>query len=261
MGHYELLGRDCGGNGTAARSITVRDVSTRRVAPRYEVTMIAAFLKALAQLPEPGVRGTIVLSILGSVVISLALAGGVAWVLLGTNFVTIAWMEPALDLLGGLVVVGLIIVLFPAVVGLVAGLLLERVCMAVEAVHYPHLPPPRAQSILEVIVIALRFMAVLVVLNILALPLYLIPVVNVVLFYGLNGYLLGREFFEMVALRRMTPDQMRVARRRYRVRLLIVGAAFAFVTTVPLLNLVLPILAAATMLHVYEALPHRANQI
>ncbi len=223
------------------------------------MAMIAAFFKALAQLPEPGVRGTVVLSILGSIAISLALAGGIGWVLLGTNFVTIAWMEPVLDLLGGLVVVGLIIVLFPAVVGLVAGLLLERVCRAVEAVHYPHLPPPREQSILEATTIALRFMAVLVVLNVLALPLYLIPVVNVVLFYGLNGYLLGREFFEMVALRRLTPDQMQTAKRRYRGRLLIAGAGFAFVTTVPLLNLLLPILAAATMMHIFQALPDQTN--
>lgn len=223
--------------------------------------MIAGLLKALAQLPERGIRGVVLVSIFGSVAISIALASAIAWLLLETNFVTIAWMEPALDLLGGFAVAVLIIVLFPAVVGLVAGLLLERVCAAVEAVHYPDLPPPRDQPILEVIVMALRFMAVLIVLNLLALPLYLIPVVNVALFYGLNGYLLGREFFEMVALRRLTPDEMRAARRQHRVRLLIAGVVFAFLTTVPLLNLVLPIVAAATMLHIFQALPRRGQQI
>ncbi len=222
--------------------------------------MIGAYLKAFSQLPERGVRGTVVLSILGSVVISLVLASVVAWLLLNTSFATIAWVEPVLDLLGGLVTLVLIIVLFPAVVGMVAGLLLERVCAAVEAEHYPQLPPPRPQSIFEVIVITLRFMAVLIVLNLLALPLYLVPVINVVLFYGLNGYLLGREFFEMVALRRLTPGEMRAARQRYRVRVLIAGVGFAFLSTIPLLNLVLPIIAAAAMLHIFEALPKRGRQ-
>ena len=219
--------------------------------------MIAALLKALAQLPERGIRGVVLASILGSLTISLALAGALAWLLLRTNFVTIAWMEPVLDLLGGFAVAVLLIVLFPAVVGLVAGLLLERVCRAVEAVHYPTLPPPREQPVLETMVMAARFMGVLILLNLLALPLYLIPVVNMVLFYGLNGYLLGREFFEMVALRRLAPEAMRAARRRHRLRLLSAGVMFAFLSTVPLLNLVLPIVAAAAMLHIFEALPGR----
>ncbi len=223
--------------------------------------MIAALFKALAQLPERGIRGVVLASIFGSLAISIALASGLAWLLLETNFVAIAWLEPVLDLLGGFAVAVLIIVLFPAVVALVAGLLLERVCAAVEAVHYPTLPPPRDQPILEAIGMALRFMAVLILLNLLALPLYLIPVVNVVLFYGLNGYLLGREFFEMVALRRLPPEAMRAARRRHRLRLFSAGVVFAFLSTVPLLNLVLPIIAAAAMLHIFEALPRRGAEI
>jgi CysZ protein len=47
-------------------------------------------------------------------------------------------------------------------------------------------------------------------LNLLALPIYaLIPLLNVVLFLGLNGYLFGREYFELIALRRLDPEETR----------------------------------------------------
>jgi CysZ protein len=60
-------------------------------------------------------------------------------------------------------------------------------------------------SIWQNIAVALKFTSVMVVLNLIALPWYLVPILNVIVFYGLNAYLLGRENFEMVALGRLDP--------------------------------------------------------
>jgi uncharacterized protein involved in cysteine biosynthesis len=157
------------------------------------------------------------------------------------------------DVLGGLAAVVLTFVLFPGVVAAILSLFADRIIGAVEARHYPHLPPPRPQPLSEQVAIAARFLAVVVALNLAALPLYLIPVVNALVFYGLNGYLLGREYFEMVAPRRLEKEQRRVLWRRRRLGFVLAGVAFAFLSTLPLVNLLAPVLAAAAMTHLVES--------
>src|SRR3546814_12972622 len=61
------------------------------------------------------------------------------------------------------------------------------------------------------------FLVVLVLLNLLALlVVYFGPVLNLLVFFGLNGYLLGREYFELVAARRARPGEIGLLRRRHR---------------------------------------------
>jgi CysZ protein len=97
--------------------------------------------------------------------------------------------------------------------------------------------------------------------NLLALPLYLLlPGLNIVLFYGLNGWLLGREYFEMVALRRLDERELRAAWRAHWPRLLVGGVVIAVLLTVPLVNLAAPLIAAIFMLHLFENLPQRVGE-
>jgi uncharacterized protein involved in cysteine biosynthesis len=103
----------------------------------------------------------------------------------------------------------------------------------------------------------LQYFAMLVLLNLLALPFYLIPMIGVVVFYLVNGYLIGREYYELVALRRID------ARCAKRLRLAERGTVFGagLITTVlfslPVINLVAPIVAAAAMVHLFEAMAGR----
>jgi len=97
--------------------------------------------------------------------------------------------------------------------------------------------------------------------NLIALPFYLIllflPQFNLLIFYGLNGYLLGREYFELVGQRRLSLKDTKALRRRNRLRVLLAGAVIAFLLTLPILNLFTPIVATAFMLHVFERLRNR----
>ena len=106
------------------------------------------------------------------------------------------------------------------------------------------------------------FITVTLILNLLVLPLYLvliwIPPLNLVLFYLLNGYLLGREYFEMVAVRRLELPAAKRLRRDSRGRVIMAGAVITFLLTIPLVNLITPIIAMAFMLHVFEDLRRRA---
>lgn len=160
------------------------------------------------------------------------------------------------DLLGGLAVLGLTWLLFPAAVTLIMGFYVERVAAAVEAVAYPGLGPPRAQPWREIVAVTLRLTLLTLLLNLLALPAYLLlPGLNIFLFLALNGYLFGRGYFEVVALRRLDMGAARRVRSRFAGRIFLGGVVIAGLFALPLVNLVAPVIATAFMLHIFEALP------
>ena len=99
------------------------------------------------------------------------------------------------------------------------------------------------------------------ILNILVLPLYLIPGLNVFVFYGLNGYLLGREYFELVALRRIEPRAARRLRGRSRWRVLLGGILITILFSIPVINWLMPIIATAFMVHEFDAVERRSAEV
>ncbi len=98
-------------------------------------------------------------------------------------------------------------------------------------------------------------------LNVILLPLYLalifVPPLNVVVFYAVNGRLLGREYFETVATRRLNQEGLRAFRRAHARTLWLTGAIITFMLTVPLLNMIAPVIGAAVMVHVFQKLTAR----
>jgi uncharacterized protein involved in cysteine biosynthesis len=96
-------------------------------------------------------------------------------------------------------------------------------------------------------------------LNLLVLPLYLLPGANAILYLGLNGYLLGREYFEQVAQRRLDWRAVAQLRRSARARLWGAGVCIAALLTVPVLNLIAPVIATCFMVHLFEGLRQRAG--
>ncbi len=166
------------------------------------------------------------------------------------------WGWPILDevvdwLSGAFVIVALVLLLMP-VSALFAGLFLEEVAGAVEERHYPGDVAGRDQPFAQGLWIALKFTLLLIVLNLIALPLYFIPVVNVIAYWGLNGYLLGREYFELVALRHHTPAEARSLRRSKSIRVFSGGVAAAALASIPVINLLTPFFATALMVHLHK---------
>jgi CysZ protein len=100
-------------------------------------------------------------------------------------------------------------------------------------------------------------------LNLLALPIYvLVPALNLVLFYLLNGYLLSREYFDLVALRRLDGMAANTLWRERRGRWMLGGIAIAGLLSIPILNLAAPLVAAGLMLHlVTDVVAGRAGAV
>ncbi|WP_237153612.1 sulfate transporter family protein [Oryzibacter oryziterrae] len=163
------------------------------------------------------------------------------------------WLWFANFVTGLVLAVGLGFLVAP-VTGLFAGLFLDEVAEVVERTHYPQDPPGKPLDFWTGLASALRFTGLLVVVNAALLLLLLLPGVNVPIFFVVNAYLIGREYFEFVASRFHDPQTVRQMRQRFSGKLFLAGLIITAVLAVPILNLLTPLFATALMVHVYKAL-------
>ncbi len=211
--------------------------------------MIEAARLAIKQMPEPAFRSVLTRALL----LTIALFGGAgvaAWLAWPTEgFTSWEWVNSTLDwVAGAAVTIAFSFLLFP-VASLFAGIFLDDIADAVEERHYPNERATREQPISEAIITAIKFTGVLIALNILFLPIYIFfPIV----LYILNGYLIGREYFEMVAVRYMLPDQAASLRQANRIKVFLAGLLVSLPLSIPLINLLVPLFGTAFMVHIYK---------
>ncbi len=236
--------------------------------------MLQAFIKAIEQLPDPTFRAVLIKSVgltLAVFIVVYVLASAMLdWVMpddpAAWTF-ELLWLyevdfSPYAEAVGQVVLVIALFLLFPAVSSLFTSLFLDEIAAAVEARHYPNDPPGKGLSMRASFMLSLKFSIVMIVLNVVALilylPLLLIPILNLVVFYTINGYLFSREYFELVSSRHLAPEAIGPARRKGGVRLFLTGVGIAFVMTIPIVNLLAPLVATSAMVHVFKTLAARA---
>ncbi|PPR10982.1 MAG: hypothetical protein CFH41_01082 [Alphaproteobacteria bacterium MarineAlpha11_Bin1] len=227
--------------------------------------MYSALFLAIQQLNDTRIRRLVLRAVVVSAFIFIALVFGITWALNGISFVGIQWIDKGLAFLGGSAAFLISLLIFPTLIGLIISFMLEEIARSVDIRHFPYLPAAREQPTTEVFKNAARFAAIAVGLNLLffvfILPLMVITIVLSplipVVFWGLNGYLLGREYFEFAGLRRVDPQAMRLLRRRNKTRVFVSGIVIAVMMTVPLVNWLMPLVAAAYMVHVFEDVRRR----
>ncbi len=214
--------------------------------------MFSAFYKGVGELSNPAARKVVWFGLFAAIITFAVLVGGILLLLWQTALFQMMWLDWVVDFLGGGFAVVVAWLLFPGVMSAVIGLFLEDVAKAVEDRHYPDLPPAREIPISEAIVGALKFLASMVVLNLFLLVFLFIAPLFPFVFYGVNGYLLSREYFELVAARRIPPKDARRLRKRHQGMVFASGVLTAFLLTVPVVNLLAPIVATAAMVHLFE---------
>ncbi len=214
--------------------------------------MFAAFLKAFGQLADGATRRVIWLSLGAAIAVFAALWLTIGTAIESTELFASGWLETIVDVLGWAATLVLTWFLFPAVFTVIASLFLDRVAAATEARHYADLPEAPGARLGAALGATAGFLAAMVALNLIMLIFLLIPPLFPFVFYGVNGYLLGREFFELVALRRIGLEEVRHLRKAHRGRLFLAGIVIALLFTVPGLNLVAPVIATAAMVHLFE---------
>lgn len=219
--------------------------------------MIPSALRALTQIFEPPLRAifwkTLGYTLALLFVVWLALNGAVA-ALVSLPY---PWLETVLSLLTGIGVIFLLGFLVAPVTAIIAGLLQDDIAHVVERDDYPAHPPGKALPLSVALPQAIKFAGIVIAGNLLALLLLLVPGVNLVAFFVINGYLLGREFFEFAATRFRPPEEARALRRAHSGTVFLAGLAIAAFLAVPLLNLLTPIFATVMMVHLHKRLTYR----
>lgn len=220
--------------------------------------MIRSFELALLQLGDPRLRSVIWQSLLLSLLLQVLL-GVLVWYGL-QSFATFSWqwVNEAIRWLGGGAVTVLALMLFPAVSLIVMSLFMEKVANIVEEQHYPQLGKAPGIPLMVGLWSSILFLLTLVAINLVMLPLYFLALfiagLGAVLFYGINGFLAGREYYEQVALRRRPPREVKAWRSNNTGVLWATGIVIVFLGTIPILNLIVPVLGVAAMVHVAQTL-------
>lgn len=164
------------------------------------------------------------------------------------------WLSTAIVwLLGTGMAVGAIFLIAP-VSAIFAGLFLDDVAQVIEENNYSHDGPGTALPTVQAISQALKFTLFVIIANLIALLLVLLPGINFAIFFFLNGYLLGREYFQFAAQRFRTWEEAKKLRSDNELTIFLGGLLIAGFMSVPLLNLATPVFAAALMVHLHKAI-------
>ncbi len=226
-----------------------------------------AFLKTLGQIGDPRFRRVLLLGIGLTLALLVAVYAGVLWLIHATVGDTtvlpfigeVTWVG---DLLSGASLLLMMILsafLMVPVASAITSMFLDEVAQAVEDRHYPSLPPASPVPLGEAIKDTVNFLGVIIGANLLALILYVIfTPFALFIFWGLNGYLLGMEYFQLAAMRREGREEAKQLRKRHRLTIWAAGVLMAMPLSVPLVNLLVPVLGAATFTHIYHTIRRRA---
>ena len=225
------------------------------------MALIGDFLRAIGQIGDPRFLGVLLKALGLTIALLAAMMVGAGWLAsfiptdLGEWWLIGQVELPSLGLQSlavGVVLAASAFLMIP-VAAMFVGLFLDQIADAVEARHYPDLPEPRRSGLLEDLSASIRFTILLLFLNLLAFIVFLLsfglawPV-----FFLLNGYLLGREYFQLVAARHLPEKEAAELRGQNFWRTWLAGILMTIPLVIPVMNLIIPVLGVATITHQFH---------
>jgi CysZ protein len=231
--------------------------------------MIDAAIKALSQMFTPALRH-VLLKAVGLALIFITVIGVLmhrvlaAWAEIGANWAEqTSGMAPhavwaalgwVLSIMAGLGIITGALFLMPVVTAFVGSFFVDEIADAVEREHYPAEPLGRALPFFRALFEGLEFAALALLVYLCALPFVLFAGLGVIILFLANSYLLGREYFELAAMRFRQPREAKAVRKTNAVYIFLAGMVIAVFVSIPVVNLATPIFAMAFMVHIHKML-------
>jgi CysZ protein len=217
------------------------------IQPPLRAVLVKSVLLALAVIAVIGIALQRVLSSLAE--------SGATWAEQTSGFAphaawtAIAWFLSIMATLG--IVTGALF-LMPAVTNFVGSFFVDDVADAVEREHYPAEPAGRALPILTAVIEGAKFALLSLVVYFVALPFVLFAGIGVLILFVANANLLGRNFFELAAMRFYPAAEAKALRKRNALYVFVAGMVIAVFVSIPIVNLATPVFAMAFMVHIHK---------
>jgi CysZ protein len=229
--------------------------------------MLDDAVKALTQMFSPPLRAvlwkSIGLALALIVVAGIALDRLIVWLVgagtasvetaFGTHahfpVTALAWLLSIAASLG--IVVGSVF-LMPAVTAFVGSFFADHIAAQVEREHYPADPPGVAVPLWRAMIEGGKTALLAVLVYVVAVPFVLLAGFAAVIFFLATAWLLGREYFELAAMRFRSPAEARALRKRHAATVYVGGLLIAGFVSIPIVNLATPLFAMAFMVHMHK---------
>jgi CysZ protein len=219
--------------------------------------MFASVRQAFATLFDKDFRGLVFWTLLLTALLFVGVVVGAEYLIANLPANVPGWLKGVLELLAP---VGVIVALFAfgaPVAAIVASMFLDRIAAKVDAHFYPGDPRAPGTPVLTGIGEAVRLIGLTLALNIALIPVDVgIPGIAEFATVLANGWLLGREFFELASLRHLSRPQSDALRRRHAGKIYFGGLVIAALSAIPALDLIAPFFGAALMAHLFKRVTH-----
>ena len=216
--------------------------------------MLQDAIDAFADIFSPPFRGVMIKSL--ALTLAVLVLGGFALDRLALSFVHVetGWLSTTISILVGLGLFAGLVLLAAPTTSLVASFFIDEIAGIVEREVDPSGAPGKPAPVLESALYALRFAALSLIVTLFAIVLLFIPGIGFAAWIGANAYLLGREYFELAAMRFRPLAEARAMRRHFSAPVYIAGLFIAGFVAIPLLNLFTPLFATALMARLHKRL-------
>ncbi|MBB5073774.1 CysZ protein [Bartonella callosciuri] len=232
--------------------------------------IFTAAYQALQRLITPQYR-TMILKALGITFFVLA----IIWLCVRQLFISYFWpwiahFLPGLPSWAGWLGLGMLIIfnlglallmafLIAPITAMIGGFFIDSAAEIIEKEDYPNEPIGQALSFGRSLILSLKFVVLSLLGNGIAFILFFVPGINLIAFYIVNGYLLGREYFVFAAYRFRSEKEAHDFLRVHYATVFGAGLLIAFFVSIPLLNLATPLFAAAFMTYLHKMLSQKTT--
>jgi len=231
--------------------------------------MLEAAAQALSQMFSPPFRSVLLksigLALILIVIIGIGLQHLLSWLAgagegLAENALGPAAHAPLsilsfiLTIATGLGIIVGSVFLMPAVTALVASFFVDDIALEVERSRYAGAPAGKPLPLLRAVIEGVRTALLAVVVYLVALPFLLFAGFGAIIFFVATAYLLGREYFELAAMRFHPPAEAKRLRKTHQSTVFLAGMFIAAFVSIPILNLATPLFGVAFMVHMHKRL-------
>jgi uncharacterized protein involved in cysteine biosynthesis len=144
--------------------------------------------------------------------------------------------------------------LMPAVTALVASFFVDDIALEVERSRYPDEPPGKPLPLWRAAIEGIKTALLAVAIYLVALPFLLLAGFGALIFFFCTAYILGREYFELAAMRYRPVADARALRKQHSSTVFVAGLFIAAFVSIPIVNLATPLFGMAFMVHMHKRL-------